>query len=193
MIVGITQAEKTERAKQMTIFKATQGYDPEKWVKTKPRIRDESNLETNYNHIDLAPHTTGKHRFAHCQTRYEQIHSFLGNRRWAQVAEDSQVSGITWIELFVLFDIAGGRTDMGQYHKNPDATKRAEKRRQASRNSRKNKGSLTDMTAVAKASLDEEIKDFNSCVCPVYYLVHSDCSGVCLCIILCTLNALVFA
>ena len=164
MIVGVTQAEKAERAKQLTIFKATQGYDPEKWVKTKPRIRDESSHETDYNHIELVPHTIGKHRFAHCQTRYEQIHRFLGNRSWAQVPEDSQASGITWIELFVLYDIAGGRTEKGQYHKNLNATKRAEKRRRTSRNDRKSKGSLSDTTAVTKASLDEEIKDFKTIV-----------------------------
>ena len=164
MIVGVTQAEKAERAKQLTIFKATQGYDPEKWVKTRPRIRDESNLDPDYNHIELVPHTTGKHRFAHCQTRYEQIHNFLGNRKWAQVSEDSHVSGITWIELFVLFDIAGGRTDEGQYHKNLHATMRAKKRRQISRRTKKHKGSIDDVTSVTKATLDEEIKDFKMIV-----------------------------
>ena len=80
MILGVTIAEKkAERAKQLIIFKATKGYDLERWVKATPQIRDESNLEPEYNHIDLIPHTTGKHRFMHCQTRYEQIHKFLKN------------------------------------------------------------------------------------------------------------------
>ena len=35
MILGVTLAEQTERAKQHTIFKALRGYDPLKWEKRK--------------------------------------------------------------------------------------------------------------------------------------------------------------
>ena len=133
MILGVTLAEKAERAKQLIIFKATRGYDPERWVKATPQIRDEVVIEPEYQCIDLVPHTKGKHRFMHCQAMYEQVHSFLKKRSWAPVSNDGEVSGITWIELFVLFDIAGERTEQGQYQKNPAATKRAARRKLASR------------------------------------------------------------
>lgn len=110
MILGVTLAEKTERAKQHTIFKATRGYDPLKWVKAKAMIRDGDSLETEYQNIETVPPTKGKHRFAHCQTHYEEVHAFLSKRKWAPVSNDVEVSGIAWIELFVLFDITGNRT-----------------------------------------------------------------------------------
>ena len=100
----------------------------------------------------------------HCQTMYEQIHKFLKNRKWAQVCNDNEVSGITWIELFALFDIAGERTEKGQFQKNPEATRRAEKRKLASRNTKKKRSNLNDTTVVSKATLDEEIKDFKAIV-----------------------------
>ena len=101
MILGVALAEKTERAKQLTIFKATRGFDPEKWIKTRPKIRDEADIEPEYKSIDLVPHTKGKHRFMHCQAMYEHIHNFFQKRNWAPVSNDGEVSGITWIELFV--------------------------------------------------------------------------------------------
>ena len=45
MIVGVTLAEKEERAKLQVIQKALLGYDPEKWTKAKTVIRDEEHLE----------------------------------------------------------------------------------------------------------------------------------------------------
>ena len=71
MILGVTLAEKAERAKQHTIFKATRGYDPLKWVKAKAKIRDEESLELEYQNIETVPPTKGKHRFPHCQTHHE--------------------------------------------------------------------------------------------------------------------------
>ena len=119
MILGVTRAEKAERAKQHTIFKATRGYDPLKWVKAKARIRDEELLELEYQNIEIVPPTKGKHRFAHCQTLYEEVHALLSKRNWAPVSNDVEVSGITWIELFVLFDLTGNRTEEGQHQKDP--------------------------------------------------------------------------
>ena len=107
IIIGVTLAEKTERAKQHTIFKATRGYDPGKWVKAKATIRDEEHLKLDYQDIDLIQPTKGKHKFTHCQALYEQVHAFLGKRKWAPVSNDNEVSGITWIELFALFDLQG--------------------------------------------------------------------------------------
>ena len=116
MILGVTLAEKAERAKRHTIFKALRGYDPLKWVKAKAMIRDEDAMEPEYQCIEIVPPTTGKHRFAHCQTQYEEVHVFLSKRKWAPVSNEAEVSGVTWIELFVLFDLAGERTEEGQRH-----------------------------------------------------------------------------
>ena len=84
MILGVTLAEKAERAKQHTIFKALRGYDPLKWVKAKAMIRDEDTMEPEYQSIETVPPTIGKHRFAHCQTHYEEVHAFLSKRKLAQ-------------------------------------------------------------------------------------------------------------
>ena len=54
---GVAIAEKTETSTQLTIFKATRGFDPEKWVKTKPKIRGEADIEPEYESIDLVQHT----------------------------------------------------------------------------------------------------------------------------------------
>ena len=80
MIIGVALAEKAESAKQHTIFKATRGYDPEKWVKAKATIRDEEQLKPEYKSIDIIQPTKGKHKFTHCQGLYEQVHAFLGKK-----------------------------------------------------------------------------------------------------------------
>ena len=127
MIVGVTIAEKAEGAKQLTIFKATRGYDPTKWVKANATIRSEEKLMPEYQSIEISQPTMGKHKFMHCQVLYEQVHAFLVNRKWAPVSNDDEVSGITWIELFALFDFTGERTEKGQHQKDPETVKGAEK------------------------------------------------------------------
>ena len=90
-------------------------------------IRDEDTMEPDYQSIETVPPTIGKHTFAHCQTHYEEVHAFLIKRKSVPVGNEAEVSGITWIELFVLFDLVGDRTEEGQHQKDPDATERAEK------------------------------------------------------------------
>ena len=114
--------KKAERAKQLVVQKATLGYDPEKWTKAKATIRDEEHLKLEYQSIETISPTKGKHRFSHCQTLYEEVHAFLKKRNWAPVSEDSEVSGITWMELFALYDTTGNRTEKGQHQKDPEAT-----------------------------------------------------------------------
>lgn len=45
MIVGVTLAEKEERANDRTIRKTLLGYDPGIWVKTDAEIRGEEQIE----------------------------------------------------------------------------------------------------------------------------------------------------
>ena len=68
-------------------------------------------LEVGYQELDLIAPTKGTHRFAHCQMLYEEMHDFISKRRWAPAQVDTEVAGITWIELFVLFDTPGSRSE----------------------------------------------------------------------------------
>ena len=92
------------------------------------------------------------------------MHAFLKQRKWAPVKVDIEVSGITWIELFTLFDLTGKRSVNGQHQKNPEAAKRAEKERQKTRCARTKKLNLNETTVVTKPTLDEEIKLFKAIV-----------------------------
>ena len=156
--------KKAERAKQLTFFKATRGYDPTKWLKANATIRSEDKPLPEYQNIEIVQPTKGKHRFMHCQVMYEQVHAFLGHRKWAPVSSDDEASGITWIELFALFDLTGERTEKGQHQKDPETIKRAEKRKLKSRCARDKRNNLTNTMAVTKPKLDEEIKLFKAIV-----------------------------
>ena len=89
---------------------------------------------------------------------YEQIHNFLQKRNWAQVSNDGEVSGITWIELFVLFDIAWERTELGQYLKKPDSVHESSQTETQISMHQEQENNLNSTTVVTKATLDEEIK-----------------------------------
>ena len=164
MIAGVTIAEKEERKKYHTVQKALLGYDPEKFLKTDAEIRDEDQEQQEYQRIAMIPPTKGKHRFSHCQAFYEEVHAFLKVRAWAPAQTDSEIAGVTWIELFALFDITGNRSEAGQHVKNPAAIKRAEKRRAKARCSRAKKLNISESCVVAKPTLDEEIKQFKAIV-----------------------------
>ena len=45
------------------------------------------------------------------------------------VQADSEVGGVTWIELFVLFDTSGSRSAAGDHVKDLEAKARVEKKR----------------------------------------------------------------
>ena len=53
---------------------------------------------------------------------------------------DTDVGGITWIELFILFDAIGYRTEEGQHIKNRAAAKRADERNGSERNAKGKRG-----------------------------------------------------
>ena len=57
--------------------KAIRGYDPEKWVSTGAKIRDEEQYGLDYFDLKIISPTKGKHTFAHCQVLYEEVHAFL--------------------------------------------------------------------------------------------------------------------
>ena len=113
----ITVAEKEEREKEAVIQKATLGYDPSKAIKSRGTIRKENTTSIRYSSLQLPPPIRGKHRFRQCQCMYEQAHRFLAARKWAHAQPESEAGGITWLELFILFDTKGGRTASGQHRK----------------------------------------------------------------------------
>ena len=73
---------------------------------------------------------------------------------------------MTWIELFILFDTAGGRTTKGQHEKSPEAAERARRRKGSAK-----KGSIKDVAAIAKATLDDLLKQFKA-ICR--YILNND-------------------
>ena len=95
-------------------------------MKADAEVRDEGHLEVDYQELHLIAPTKCNHRFAHCQMLYEDVHGFLKERKWAPAQADTEVAGITWVELFVLFDITGSRSETkGQHQKSHAATRRA--------------------------------------------------------------------
>ena len=127
-IVAIAIAEKEEREKAAKIEKTTLGYDPSKAIKSNGTIRKEDSPTIRFANLQLPPPVKGKHKFKHCQCMYEQAHSLLATRRWAFAHPESDAGGITWTELFILFDTAGGRTTKGQHERSTEAAVRARKK-----------------------------------------------------------------
>ena len=107
-IVAITVAEKEERENAAKVEKAVLGYDPQKMIKSNGTIRKEDPSSVQYAKLQLPPPVKGKRKFKHCQCMYEQVHNFLANRRWAYAHPESNAGGITWTEVFILFDTKRG-------------------------------------------------------------------------------------
>ena len=119
MLAAVIKAEKEERKKIQFAQNTILGYDTQKWVEADAVIRDEVQLEVSYQKINFVTATKGNHRFARWQKQYEDVHNFLSSRKWAPVQPETEVSGITWIELFVLFDITGTRSADAMHQKKP--------------------------------------------------------------------------
>ena len=81
-----------------------------------------------------------------------------------KVRIDCEVGGITWIEMFVLFDTAGSRSANGNHVKDPEAKERAEKRQRKNGKVKKEGKGAEAHDAVVKPKLDEELKKFKAIV-----------------------------
>ena len=158
MIATITKAEKETRAQRNQVRRATLGYDPSVWTKTEARIRDERSLIVEYEQLDLPPVVQGKHKYDFCHEMYANVHGFLEQMRWAPTQETGP-SGVTWIELFIMFDTCGARTKGGTHIKDEKAQRRAE-----ARSSKKKKEARGEKAgnAVIKPSLAEELSRFKA-------------------------------
>ena len=125
MIAGVLIAEKERRVKDKQVSRTVLEYDPDRWTQTEVNIRSENQNEVEYHKLEMPPHIKGKHKFSHCQTFYVDIHNFMIQREWAYAHPEGNASGMTWIEMFALFDTAAYRTDGAQHIKNEEAHKRA--------------------------------------------------------------------
>ena len=104
VMAAVTIAEKEERSKDKKVQKALLGYDPEVWMETTCELRTEDETKTDYVTLEMPPPINGKHKYRFCQRLYLDIHAFLKHREWAAAKDESEVSGITWAELFALYD-----------------------------------------------------------------------------------------
>ena len=165
-IAAITTIEKEEREKAAKVRKAVLGYDAEKWIRSSGKIRKETQATTTYHKLIMPPPIKGRHKYTQCQRLYEEVRKFIDERRWTPAPQESEAGGITWMELFILFDISGKRTEQGRHVKSEAAQRRAKARK-----SKEKKKHNQDSSAVVKPSLEEEIKLFKA-VCR--YIVQND-------------------
>ena len=142
------------------------GYDAEKWIKSNGKIRKEDQATITFHKLTMPPPVKGRHKFTHCQRLYEQVRNFLEERKWTPAHQESDAGGITWLEMFILFDKSGKRTEQGRHVKSEAAQKRAKARK-----SKEKMKHTQDNSAVVKPSLEEEIKLFKA-VCR--YIVQND-------------------
>ena len=82
-----------------------------------------------YQAVDLQPPIRGRHKHCYCQRQYLDVHAFMKRRRWTHVDMDEDVAGITWVELFVLFDTEGLRSPKGEHVRDQKARERVEARK----------------------------------------------------------------
>ena len=61
----------------------------------------------------MPPVTKGKHKFAYCQTLYQESHEFIQQREWAPIQLDNETGCTTWVELFTLFNAIGAISETG--------------------------------------------------------------------------------
>ena len=105
--------------------------DALKWIKADAEVRDEGHLEFDYQELETIAPSRGLHRFAHCQVLYEEVHDFIKKRKWVPAQIDTEVAGITWIEMFALLDLpgAGGKKISTTKTQQPPREQRKEERK----------------------------------------------------------------
>ena len=162
MIAAVTMAEKEERGKEKKKEKAILGYDPEKWTDANCVIKNGSSEGRMYQALDLPPPIRGRHKHCYCQRQYLDVHAFMKRRRWTHVDMEEDVAGITWVELFVLFDTEGHRSPIGEHVRDQKARERVEARKSVRDRTKHEvkRAKLSD--AVTKPLFDEEVKRFKA-------------------------------
>ena len=140
------------------------GYDPEKWVETDLSLDRSMQHRRNYTRLVIPPPVKGVHKYKFCQKLYEEIHGFLHQREWAPVNPEDNVAGITWMELFVLFDISGLRTKQGEHVLDLEVRQRAGKRKAEKTSKEDLPRNYTEHAAILRPALDAELARFKAIV-----------------------------
>ena len=111
----------------------------------------------------MPPPLTGTYKYGHVRSLYNDIHKFIGQRQWAAAPSEGNTAGITWLGMFVLFDISGARTARADHVKDRDAKKRADgrssKTKKLQRWADRQRGQ-----AIIKPTLQEEMALFKAIV-----------------------------
>lgn len=174
-IADVLIAEKEKRAKDKQVSKAVLGYDPDKWIRTGINIRSEVQNDINYKKLEMPPAIKGKHKDSYCQTLYEDVHRLMQQREWAYAHPEGSASGMTWTEMFILFDTAAHRTIEAQHVKDRETLRRATQRREKARTangkmsgesneeaSGRQKWNINNTTVISKPTFGQEIKLFKA-------------------------------
>ena len=92
-------------------------YDPKKWKQTDANIRDDGEEHGAYEKLMLPPPVMGHHKFSYCGRLYGDVHRLLAAREWKPIEQEGSTSGVTWLELFILFDTTNARSEQGKHIK----------------------------------------------------------------------------
>lgn len=164
MIAAATKAKKEERAKGKQVEEMVLGCDPEKWTGTNLRICKGNQGGRDFHPLDQPPPITGRHRYAFCQQFYLDVHDFLNCKRWAPTNPEEDVGGITWAELFIMFDTSGKRSPKGEHVADQHMTKRAEARNASNGKWKEQARNGTSANAIAKPLYGDELGKFKAVV-----------------------------
>lgn len=96
--------------------------------------------------------------------------SIVSNRQvnWAYLDLISNMGGITWLELFILFDTGGNRTAAGRHTKSQDAIERAQVRRGANAGKMlRSSNADNHADATALPNFEETLKRFKAIICDI--------------------------
>ena len=109
----------------------------------------------------MPPPVIGHHRFSYCGRLYRDIHKFLAVRQWKPVDVEGSSRGVTWIELFILFDTTKARSEQAIHVKDEAAKQRADARAKK-RWTEGGRRSKQKGQAIVEPTLDEELKRFKA-------------------------------
>lgn len=129
VIMEVIKAEKEERVRRRAIHKTINVYDSQVEAKADGKIKGDEAFNTEEVKMVVAIPVGGPHQMAAHQVMYEEVSSFLATQKWRMPGEHVKAAGTTWLELSILFDIGGYRSDSGRMTKDPKAAKSAEARR----------------------------------------------------------------
>ena len=158
VIAAVTMAEKEERSKEKKKDEAVLGYDPEKWMGANCVVNDGNKQGRPYRSLDMQLPIRGKHKHRFCQKMYLDVHAFIKRRRWTHVNQEEGVAGITWVELYILFDTDGHRSAAGEHVCDQKVKERAQARRNRRGGTKHWPARARQADATIKPLFDEEVK-----------------------------------